>query len=89
MSLHTFTAYTRDDAEFLVRFERSPAQRQTLEDPGFPEEIEVIEVNFGRGWEDVSDYPSLDLITLNEAAAWHWELLKEANQCEREKECEA
>jgi hypothetical protein len=92
VSLHTFTQWTEQDTPFLVRFEVTPAQRQTETDPGHAEALEVTEVNFGGGWEPVSDHQDLDMARLTLAAGWHWERVreeKEADQAERVKECEA
>lgn len=89
MSLHIFTQWTEQDAPFLVRFEVTPAQRQTETDPGHAEALEVIEVNFGAGWEDVSDHPDLDMERLTLAAGWHLDRVREEQQPERVKECEA
>ena len=80
--IHTFTAYTSDDTSYLVRFEHIKASRDTEFEPGHPESIEVTQVNFGKGWDDVSDHPSLDLERLTLAAGWHLERIEEAQQAD-------
>jgi len=65
---HTFTAYTDDDTEFRVQYCYRAAEPMTWHHPGCDADVEILAVDFGRGWEDPDIYPQLNIDALIDKA---------------------
>lgn len=73
-----------DDRPFKVRFDYDPGEEQWFDaragvgSPGYPAGVEVYEVDFGKGWEPIENYPQLNVQACEQAVMDHIDKLHEA-----------
>lgn len=56
-----FQFETDDGVPFKVDYDYDRGEPMTRDHPGSPASIEIIAVDFGKGWEDPDVYPQLNI----------------------------
>ena len=82
-TINTFTAYTDDDTAFRVQYCYRAAEPMTWHHPGADADVEILAVDFGRGWEDPDIYPQLNIDELIDKAHEDQAAEREQRACER------